>query len=374
MRFRTILAALALALVALPATASAQDAVERQDFYRARVTDATASVPAPIEGTAIVAERQTVTVQVLDGQEEGRVVSFENDAAQVAPGDTVYVRHTHGGFSAELWALADPYRLDMLLVLGIIFVALVFAFGGGPGVRGLATLAGSLVLIFSVLLPGIYGGFSPVVASLGVASVIIVLGSYMTHGFTRTTTAAMLGMIATVLVTGAIAYLAILLGDLTGFASEESAYLNFAADGRIDLVGLLFGGIVIGLLGVLYDSAIGQAVAVEELYRAGTGYGPQQVFARGLRIGREHIGALVNTLAIAYVGASLPLFLLLVESSADPLYLLNSERFATEIVRILASGIGIVLAVPVTTLIATAMLRNAVSGTGSASTHHHAHQ
>jgi len=29
-----------------------------------------------------------------------------------------------------------------------------------------------------------------------------------------------------------------------------------------------------------------------------------------MRIGREHIGALVNTLAIAYVGVSLPLLLL----------------------------------------------------------------
>ena len=81
------------------------------------------------------------------------------------------------------------------------------------------------------------------------------------------------------------------------------------------------------------------------------------MYLRALRIGREHIGALVNTLAIAYVGASLPLLLLLKQSTASPLYLLNSEIFATEIIRILMGSIGVILAVPITTLIATSLLR-----------------
>src|SRR6185503_13234781 len=101
---------------------------------------------------------------------------------------------------------------------------------------------------------------------------------------------------------------------LSGFNSDESTYLNLGTKGGIDLIGLLFGGIMIGLLGVLYDIAIGQAVAVEELFHAGKSISREEVFRRGIRIGREHIGALVNTLAIAYVGAALPL-LLLVQSS-----------------------------------------------------------
>ena len=68
------------------------------------------------------------------------------------------------------------------------------------------------------------------------------------------------------------------------------------------MVGLLYGGIMIGLLGVLYDIAIGQAIAVEELRSAGKHLTRHDVYRRAIRIGREHIGALVNTLAIAYVG------------------------------------------------------------------------
>jgi uncharacterized membrane protein len=79
-----------------------------------------------------------------------------------------------------------------------------------------------------------------------------------------------------------------------------------------------------------------------------------------VRIGREHIGALVNTLAIAYVGVSLPLLLLFYTSNGadviSPLATINREIFATEIVRILIGSIGLVLAVPITTFIATWIL------------------
>jgi uncharacterized membrane protein len=138
------------------------------------------------------------------------------------------------------------------------------------------------------------------------------------------------------------------------------------------MVGLLFGGIMIGLLGVLYDIAIGQAIAIEELFRAGKHLTRRQVYKRGIRIGREHIGALVNTLAIAYVGASLPLLLLMQNSTTGILFIINNEVFSTEIVRILIGSIGLILGVPITTLIASYMLHGKVKET-SESTHTHKH-
>lgn len=354
------------------ASADAFPGVEQQYLEKAVVIEATPSVEKRVEGTEVVTETQTLTVKVLDGVDEGRIVSFENDFTQLKTGDVFYVRHIIGGFDLETWSVSDPYRLDVLLWIGLAFLVLVFLFGGLQGIRGLASLAGSLVLIFYLLLPGIHSGVSPILVSLGVASLIILVGSYVTHGLNKTTTAAMLGMVATIVITGIATYLAIDLAQLSGFTSEENAYLNFASNGSIDMIGLLFGGIMIGLLGVLYDSAIGQAVAVEELFTAGKDYTRRQVYTRGLRIGREHIGALINTLAIAYVGASLPLLLLLKESTANPLYILNGEIFATEIIRILMSSIGIILAVPITTLIATSMLKDAKRSGVPSHSHTHA--
>ncbi|MDB5265345.1 MAG: hypothetical protein JWM39_58 [Parcubacteria group bacterium] len=337
--------------------AAGENVSDKEYLEKAKVTSASESTTSPVVGTSVNEQSQTLTISVLDGPDKGTSATFENDFTQVKSGAIVYVRHSVSAQNGpDLWSVSDPYRLNVLIGLALVFLVLVFLFGGIQGIRGLATLLGSLVLIFYVLLPGIYAGISPVLVSIGVASLIIIVGSYLTHGFRRSTTAAMLGMIATVLITGAGTYYVIHAAQLSGFTTESNAYLNFNTGGTIDMVGLLFGGIMIGLLGVLYDIAIGQAVAVEELVRAASHYTRRQVYRRALRIGREHIGALINTLAIAYVGASLPLLLLFRQSDVSIPYVINSELFATEIIRILMGSIGLILAVPITTLIASYFL------------------
>ena len=96
-----------------------------------------------------------------------------------------------------------------------------------------------------------------------------------------------------------------------------------------------------------------------------------------MRIGREHIGALVNTLAITYVGASLPLILLFEESQLNFWVTVNQEVFATEIVRMMIGSIGLILAVPITTFVAVYMLsnnKNPRRKSGEGHGHSHVHQ
>jgi len=354
---------LALSLLLSPFATSAQATLEPDaiTMQKARVTAVADQTSEMIPGTETLAHRQTLTVEILDGPERGKVVTFENDYVQLEAGDVFYLRHTANAIDdTDFYTVADPYRLPILAALVGLFLVLLFAFGGFPGVRGLAALCGSFVLIFFLLLPGILSGYSPVLISIGVSSLIIIIGSYITHGFNRTTSAAVIGMVGTVILTGLAAYWAVQAAHLSGYTSDENVLLNFSTRGAIDMVGLLFGGIMIGLLGVLYDIAIGQAISVEELFRAGTHMTGKQVYLRALRIGREHIGALVNTLAIAYVGAALPLLLLIQSATFGPLFIINNELFATEIIRILIGSIGLILAVPITTGIATYMLRNKV--------------
>ncbi len=156
--------------------------------------------------------------------------------------------------------------------------------------------------------------------------------------------------------TGSLAWFAVWVTNLSGYGSEESVYLNFNTNGTLDFAGLLLSGILIGLLGVLYDVAIGQAVSVEELYNAGPHHTWKYIYHRSIRIGREHIGALVNTLAIAYVGSALPLLLLFSTSDSPLEYIINREEFSTEIIRTVIASTGLVLAVPITTLIAVGIL------------------
>lgn len=343
-----------------PAVSSAQAELvpDTMVFSKAKVLEISNERDTTIPGTDTPTKEQTLQVEILDGAQKGQVVEFENDYTQLKRGEVFYLRHISNRLTAnEYYSVADPYRLNVLIGLAVVFLVLTAYFGGIQGVRGLVSLGGSLVLIFFLLIPGVLQGYSPVLVTVSVASLIIIVGSYITHGFNRTTSAAVLGMIGTVILTGIAAHFVMQMSHLSGFTSEENVYLNFNTQGSIDMVGLLFGGVMIGLLGVLYDSAIGQAIAVEELFRAGKDMNRLQVYKRAIRIGREHIGALVNTLAIAYVGAALPLLLLLSNNASTGIvFMLNSELLATEIIRVLIGSIGLILAVPITTLLATYML------------------
>ncbi len=289
--------------------------------------------------------------------DDGSIQTFENDHFIVKVGSRIYVHKRTDIDGSVFYSMDEPIRFPVLMILVILFILLSIWIGGKQGVKGLISLIVSILLIFLILLPSITRGYSPVFVSICVASIIIILGSFVTHGFNRTTGSAVLGMIGTVIGLGLFALLVIRLMSLTGVYGEEVVYLIFNTQGTVDAKGLLFAGIMIGLLGILYDVAIGQAIAIEELLRADPTMTKTRLITRGIRIGREHIGALINTLAIAYVGASLPLLLLFSTSDSGIMYILNREDISTEIVRILIGSMSIIVAVPVTTYIAVHILK-----------------
>lgn len=342
----------------LPVFGQTQEVVNEEILVlKAKVLEIINSREEIFPGTSTPVEVQELKVQIIDGKYLDKIVEFTNDYIPLDVGDVFYLVHSIHEGGEEFYTIYDPNRIPILTLLGVIFILLVLVFGGIQGLRGLLSLAGSLLVIIFVLLPAILQGYSPLLVSIGVSSLIIILGSYITHGFNKTTSSAVAGMIITVVITGLMAYFAVYNSHLSGITDDETIFLNFNTQGGIDLLGLLMGGIMIGLLGVLYDSSIGQAVAVEELHKVAPHLGRWKIYKRAIRIGREHIGALVDTLAIAYVGASLPLLLLFYSSAESSLMLIiNREVFATEIIRILIGSIGLILAVPITTLLSVLIL------------------
>jgi uncharacterized membrane protein len=343
---------------------SAQEIVPaKQTTVKAQVLDIVKQEVKAVPGTDVTANYQTISVKILEGNEKDTIVIVENDYVSLKKGEVFYLMHTTGDMDyPDTYAVMEPYRLPSVYFFVGLFILCVLIFGGIQGIRGLISLAGSFFLILYILLPAIIHGYSALILSIGVSSLIIILGSYITHGFNRTTTSAVIGMIITIVFTGALAYVAVHTTRLSGFSSEETVYLNLDTRGTIDFVGLLLGGIIIGLLGVLYDVAIGQAIAVEELHSVAPHLSRSTIYKRAIRMGREHIGALVNTLAIAYVGASLPLLLLFYSNNSGLGLTVNREIFSTEIIRTMIGSIGLVLAVPITTCISTVFLIKKTEG------------
>jgi uncharacterized membrane protein len=184
---------------------------------------------------------------------------------------------------------------------------------------------------------------------------------YLTHGFRPKTTAAVVGTLGALGVTVALSWLFIQFASLTGLASEEARLANVQVGG-LSLRGLLLAGIIIGALGVLDDVTMAQSSAVFEFRAADPLAGGSQLYSRAMTVGRDHVAATINTLFLAYAGASLPL-LILFSSSPDPLNVIaSSEVVAIEIVRTLVGSIGLMVSVPLTTILAAWLARPSEHG------------
>ena len=157
--------------------------------------------------------------------------------------------------------------------------------------------------------------------------------------------------------------------QLTGFNTEETMFLDMGNAVKLNFHGLLLGGILIGVLGILDDIAVTQSAVVSEIYNSASHLTRKEVYKKAMRVGREHVSALVNTLVLAYTGASLPLLLLFSNYDYPLRLVVSQELFATEIVRTIVGSIGLVLTVPITTLLAVYLLKGYKGK--SALGHHH---
>jgi uncharacterized membrane protein len=299
-----------------------------------------------------------VRVVVLDGPRAGQELdgflqgpSGQIDLPAYAVGDEVIV-----SLSAQpdgtFIAVSDRWRIPVLGLAVAVFALAVVAVGGWRGVRSLLALAFTLTVIVRIVLPLALGGTPPIPLAVVGATGITIVTLLLTEGWRATTLAAAMG---TFLALGLTAILAAVFSGLAEFtriqSSDNLVYLQGLLGTEIDASGILMAGLIFAALGVLDDVTISQAATVQELHLTDPHAGQRALFGRAMNVGRSHISATVNTLVLAYVGASLPLMLLLAAGDQSPLAIVSDEAVAVEILRALVGSIGIVAAVPLTTLI-----------------------
>lgn len=324
----------------------------------------------PEQAVVIKATEQTIDgvpgweyeVRFLSGAQSGQTVTIGDNETVTntgfktfAQGDRVFVALIHHIDGSDRYLILDHVRGHNLWWFLALFIVAVIWFSRWRGVRSLFGLAFSFTVIIGWVVPQIANGANPVVVTLLGATVVLLLNFVLIEGFSRATAAAASGTVITMLLTGLLSLWAVEVLHLTGEGTEEAFFLQGMFEGAIDIRGLLLAGIIIGTLGILDDIAISQVAAVAELKRANPAQSKRQLYQAAIRIGQSHLAAIVNTLVFAYAGAALPLLVLFSLSELPIQTILNGELVATEIIRTIVGSIGLVLALPITTLLAVTL-------------------
>jgi uncharacterized membrane protein len=249
------------------------------------------------------------------------------------------------------YIIIDFVRKDSLILLSILFIILLVIIAKWKGLFSLFGMIFTFFIIFSFILPRLLAGDNPILIAIIASLIIIPVSFYMAHGFNKKTTIAIIGSITSLIIVAILAAIFTKLGHLTGLSSEEAGMLSIGQN-NLNMKGILLAGIVIGALGVLDDITISQAAIVDELANTAKLTKTKDLYSRSMIIGKDHITSMVNTLVLAYAGASLPLLLIFTNNPHPFSEIINYELIAEEIIRTLVGSIGLILAVPITTLIA----------------------
>lgn len=279
-------------------------------------------------------------------------------------GDGVYIATNRFEDGTVVYQYGDRDRRGLIAVVALVFVGAVIALARWRGVYAVLGLTASVLVLVWFVIPSITAGRDPVLVALVGGSAIALIALYLTHGPTPLTHISAIGAFGSLALTVVLSWLVLRLALFSGLVSDESFFL--VAIPNLDLNGLLLAGIVLGTIGALDDVTVTQASAVWEIRQASSSISTADLYAAGLRVGRDHIASTVNTLLLAYAGAALPLLILFSLSGQGLGFVVSSEVIALEIVRTLVGSVGLVAAVPLTTYLAARSFRSSVAEPRSA--------
>lgn len=294
------------------------------------------------------------TVDIQDGPDAGKQTKVQVTGpptqAGLKVGDEINITRIDTA-DGTLYSYKSIDRVPVFLVLAALFVVAVVAVARWKGLFALVGLVVAGGVLVGFIIPGILLGKPGIAVALVGSTAIMFVVLYIAHGVSFRTSTALAGTMIGLAVTAGLGWLSVRAARLTGFAEETEMDLQQLAGG-INFQELLIAAIIIGGLGVLNDTTITQSAAVFELRAAAPHLTRREIFASGMRIGRDHIASTIYTIVFAYAGSALVIIMLIYFVSDSLTGIVNQELFASEIVRTLGSAIGLILSVPITTAIA----------------------
>ncbi len=308
---------------------------------------------------------RTIKVLIKSGQYKGQMVDIKNyenlnPLWSINPnkGDDIILYINKDSSRGSKFNVFTYERDTTIYVLIVIFVALLLLFGGLKGLKSLLSLIITLILILTVVIPSAMKGKSPVTTAVIIAFTISLLSFLLIAGFSKKSLSAILGTAIGLVTSGIIVHITGVSAHITGYGTEEALILRNMLPKGANLQGIVLASFIIGAVGALIDTTISIPSAIEEVKNANPDSSAKILIRSGLNVGRDIMGAMSNALILAYVGGSMMLLILFTAVNAPLMNILNSEIVATEMIRMFAGSIGLVVSIPGTAVIAGWMYAN----------------
>ena len=286
------------------------------------------------------------TNYVLSYDIEGKILAYE-----LNEGDKVSVQIIEEVDGTISVTVLDVVRANYIVVMFVLFLGSVAVIGGKKGFKAILGLLYTILLIYFVMIKGIFNGDNAIVNSI-ITTTLIIVGAFIIigDGINKKILTAAIGTVGGVLSAGIMALIFNNLAKLTG-AGEDAIQLSINMTATtFNFRHVLFAGILVSALGACMDVGMSIASSLDEIKMKNPEITWQELLKSGMNIGRDVIGTMTNTLILAYVGGSLTLILLFMACNMSVYEILNKETIAEQLISAIAGSMGVVYTVPITSL------------------------
>ena len=301
---------------------------------------------------------QPCQVTILSGEHKGETYSsynYLNSALDkdklFAPGETAWAMLQEGEQGLTI-TLIDHYRTGIELgAVGVLALALIL-FGGVVGCGAMVSLAASAVTVWKLLIPLLLKGLNPMFAAFVTVIALTVIIDLLVAGFTKRCLVAILGSLAGTLVT---CFAAVLLTHILKLDGGDLPYvvpLLAQSSMGVDTRSLYIGMVFLANSGALMDLSMDVSVSMEELHLHRPDLSRAALMKSGLTVGRSVLGTMTTTLMLAYSGNYLSMLMYFVGQGTPIGDIVNLKYVSSQLLNTLVGSFGLVVAAPLTALIA----------------------
>lgn len=251
----------------------------------------------------------------------------------------------------------DRYRLDVSLILLIIFILFLIIYAGWVGLKALLTFFFTFLVIWKILLPGYLKYFNPIIFSLFIVAILTGVIIFLVAGFTKKGIVAFLGSFAGVFVAAILSLVFSYLFKIPGEIMPYSETLLYTGFINLSLSKIFISSVFIASSGAMMDIAMDVAASIGELNEKNPNLSKTELILSGFKIGRAVIGTMTTTLLFAYSGGYSTLLMIFLAQGVPFLNLLNYQIISAHILHTVIGSFGLISVAPLTAIIGGFILK-----------------
>ncbi len=295
-------------------------------------------------------------VEITEGEEKGKILRISHPTYREKQHNLFFKPKMNVVIykDTEGYYIIERDRRESMYLLVSLFLGLTLFIAKKQGLKAIVSLGITGYLIFKFMIPGIILGYSPILISIVILCISSIVTIFFMTGFNSKGIIAILGTLGGVIFAGVLSIFFSRTMGLTGYTTMES--INYASlIKNIDLKELISTGVIIGSAGAVMDVSMSISSALSEIKSHKPHITSLELYRSGMSIGRDIIGTMINTLILAYIGGSLfTIMILTIQQNDFPnIRILNFEFVGVEFLRAFCGSIGILISVPLTSLLAS---------------------